>query len=291
MHPNKRIKKEARLRLAERWPGALAVTVTVLVAYFLILMLNEFLLQLHFGFSPEALLPLSDLFGPLGFLLLYVDLMVVFFLLLPLRLGMLRYFFSHATLESTDPALCSAASVFWFFTDWNRYLSALLHGLRMGCRLLLRALISFAPGLFCHIIAQIFCRADFLAFENHTPGDPVPTGILLTASGNLLLAVGLLFFLVQISRYFLVDYLFLEDESRSTRWCIARSSVILHLHRNKILSLGSSFLGWALTCALGFPLLYVVPLTHMSFAVAAKWLLRLAEPIPPAPETILPPQE
>lgn len=281
MHPNKRIKKEARLRLSERWPGALAVTATVLVVYFLITLLNEFLLQLHFGFSPQIILTPATLLSPLGFLLFYVDVMVVFFLLIPLRLGMLRYFFSHATLESTDPDLHPAAAVFWFFTNWNRYLSALLHGLRMGYRLFLRAILSFAPGLFCHIIAQIFCRADFLAFQNHTPGAPIPTGILLISSGNLLLAVGLVFFLVQISRYFLVDYLFLEEESRSTRWCIARSTAILRLHQGKVLALGCSFFGWILTCILGFPILYVAPFAHMSFAVAAKWLLRLAEPIPP----------
>ena len=280
MSPNKRIKKEARLRLNERWPGALAVSAVLWMAFFFLALLNEFLMQVYFGFDAQRIteeMSTASLFHPLGLLQLCTDLLVIFPLLLPLRMGAAKYFYAQATDQPT-----SAAVVFDYFTDWNKYFSALTYNLRLALRLLQWALCSFAPGLICHLVVQFTCKADFLAYENALPGDPIPTGILLTACGNLLLLLGLFFFLPQAVRYFLADYLFLQEETLSHTECFARSVALLRPHRGKVISLGCSMLGWYLLCFLGFPLLYVFPLSQMSFAVSAKWLLRLNSPAPDA---------
>ena len=270
MHLRQTIKYNARRALTGFWVKAVVV-VLFLVGMHLLLWLTNSLLN-YFLQTPSlwSLLVHPQVITRNMFFTLWakmgVTLVVIlcsFVVLPPLRLGIAHWYYQlgGGEPEEIQEIFTAFSSKKLFFRSlWLQFLLTLR-------RLLWGILFLFVP-------ASCLVGSIVILFSNQSE---VPTPLLAINSvffivSLLLLAVCTLFYAMWMQRYFLAQYLVVE-ESLTARQAIARSIHITQGSKGNLLLFHLSFWPWALLCVLILPILYFSPYYDASRALYARYLM------------------
>lgn len=277
MSPEAKVKLEARARLANNnWSKAIAIffiTISIPVLLSICLEFARFLLNVQV--TPGTLYKggnLRDMIAYitaqlrtsrlLEYLVVAVALSVLMSLVtLPLHLGVVRWNYLAAKGESPD-----AGSVFVYFSSVKQYFRAIWFSVLLGLRLLLWAVLLFAPGL-----ALLVLSTDFIMNGNQDYLTAATAGIL---GGSLLLLAGTVLFVLVLLRYFLAAYVVVAKSEKSVNHCIHYSWRRMKGFRKSVFILVLSFIGWFLLSFFVLPVIFVVPYFRVSLATCAKWIMQ-----------------
>ena len=187
---------------------------------------------------------------------------LVFFLLLPVGMGFLRFFWRMLFSAKDNPI-----SVFYYFSDKKLYLktlklfgSILLHAVCVG-------FVLYLPAIAVWLISQSFLYEIL--------GMPIP---IWSANLNYVLsfftttASAILIFIM--IKFYLAPMLFVADDNIDFAEAIHMSKTISKKTSLDFIFLAFSFIGWILLCFLYIPIVFILPyivtsyLVHSRFAVA-----------------------
>lgn len=159
--------------------------------------------------------------------------------------------------------------IFHFFRTGSLFLRGIWY---LFLKLLFSMLWAFLFYLPFSLVAYpvIFYETGFSFFQI----SPSMYGMLYGLSVFLFI-VTTVFYLVFISRYFLADYIIVDDASVSARQALKISSKMMRGHKWQLFSLTLSFFGFFLLIPLtfGIILLFLVPYFHTVRAIYAKRLI------------------
>ena len=256
----KQVKYNAKRYLCNNWGKAISIVLLNTAVYLLfaiIEMMIAQLLELPIGDS-TILMSVSGA-HTLSFILSLLMSIGSFLLMVPLNLGIMRWYHSLSDGVSED-----IMGIFSCFANRKMFFRSLWLSLNTGVRIALTAVLY----LFLPTVG--FVLSSFL-LSSHLSEALFLGSLSLVFSAVLFLLMGG-FFLMRIQRYFLAKYYLLDGET-TVRQAI-RSSV--HATRgicDEILVFKFSFLLWALSSLLVLPVLYFSAYYSMSTMLYARFLM------------------
>lgn len=278
------VKREARNNLAKNnWGKAVAVTIFVLTLVSSISMLTA-LFQLILNIDLEGKITtlfsnFSEIYINQGVLIesfknnvsvnlivyysiLLLVILLSFIILLPIYLGLSRFYYYVSKGESP-----SAAEIFYYFKGRKVFLHSLNFGINIILRCLMWSLVCMLPGTIIMIISGMLSAMPVTSVSLSR------YAVVLVPIAMILLVVGYIFLFAIILRYFLASYLFVSREEMGVRDCIRMSFNNMVGYRISVLKLYITFIPWVLACFFVLPILYVMPYLQASKFTCAKWLL------------------
>lgn len=228
--------------------------VLVICVFFVVFLNNTFLLgELVFSFLRESAYNSKIIrivfFGILGIL--------SYFLLLPLTYGKDIWFY-----ENSKKNRLNVKNLFSFYSVKKSFsvmkLGVIIHVKKLMITFLL-------------LIPSISIGVYLLYYFNEGIGRKML--IVLSASFTLLLLTGIFFSFVLCQKYFLVPYLYYENEPCRVKDIISLSAHIMEKNYFKVAFLKLSFIPWMLLYVFIFPALYVYPYYKLSVSFKAVTLL------------------
>ena len=278
------IKKESRNHLSNNnWGKAVAVTVFVFSMQFAVLLLMDLLslfLQIDiydnldyfvsfisdFRFNQGALIEIFNRISVVNMIeycvLTVLLVIILFFILCPISLGVSRFYYIVSKGESP-----SVAEIFYYFKNKKIYLRSLSCGINIGLRMLLWGIVCMLPGIITLFVSGTFTMAPTIDANLRL------FALLLTILSNLFLIAGLVVYVVIILRYFLTPYVVISREELGVKECINISFRMMKGYRTSVFKLYITFIPWLVACFFVLPLLYVVPYFSTSKMSCAKWLM------------------
>lgn len=140
---------------------------------------------------------------------------------------------------------------------------------------ILTFLVSAFPGITCITVGfQMF----FLAESNSTSG----TGIMLLILGFLLLLLGLAGFCFLISRFFLVPYLYAQNDKLPIRMYFKRSQIYMRGRETQIIGCVASFIPLLLSGVFIIPMFFAYTYFSETMAIYARFFIEQNEMQKPA---------
>lgn len=269
----KAIKKTSRMLLSGNWSRAFACLCFILFASLCFFLLWELLLQIFInvgmiGSDGEIRLMMDNLVGSLmlqgGSLIIIVTLgflLFRFLLVSPLELGETMWYFSLATGSELH-----LGQMFSLYAGNDNFLSALLFKVGLAIRKLFFAVITLAPSA----VAFGLAIAKTRSFAQSRVQAEESDALLLYALGAVLLIAGLILFVAILLRYFLAEYLFVQDPDSKASFHFSTSRRMMKGSTGRVVALFISFIPGLLLCLLIVPVMYVVPVMRASFAVLAS---------------------
>ncbi len=190
-----------------------------------------------------------------------------FVVLSPLRLGVAHWYYQLGGGEPEE-----LLGIFTAFSSKRLFLRSLWLQFQLGLRRLLWGL------LFLSVPAGCLAASVVILFSNQSV---VPTPLQAVNSvffivSLLLLVVCALFYGMWMQRYFLAQYLVLEEDL-TARQAITRSIQVTQGSKGYLLAFHLSFLPWVLLSLLILPILYFAPYYDMSRALYARYLIQRHE--------------
>lgn len=202
----------------------------------------------------------SMAFGAVGFWVAIVA--VALFLLFPLFLGVLRWFW-RLLMGTVD----DLPGLFHYFTAVDRYKRALSVGTGLAVRGGVAGIVTLLPSA----LLTLFSQKTVYSFL-HLPMPSWSSALWL--GSQYLRVAGLVLLAFYLLRYYLAPFLAVADEDMAVEEAFYRSRIIAARTTFDFLSLVVSLLLWLLLSLLVFPLLLTLPyglacyLVHARFAVA-----------------------
>lgn len=242
---NKIVKITARTALGGNWIFSIFAFCIVLFTY-LIISNSVSVLDYIFG---KYLSEIAIVIGTL-------------FILLPLTLGLLRYFWRLLFGSRDNPI-----SVFYYFSDKLLYKKSMTLIFSLFIKFLLWYIILNIP-----LLITKFMAGNFIYDMVDIP-IPVWTANLTNVGKFLKIISSVLIFFIMM-RYYLSPMLFIADDNIESAEAIHMSTVISKKTSVDYIYLILSFFGWFLLSILIIPVIFVLPyfitsyLVHSRFAVA-----------------------
>lgn len=278
------IKKESRNHLSNNnWGKAVAVTVFVFSMKFAVSLLMDLLslfLQIDiydnldyfvsfisdFRFNQGALIEIFNgisVVNMIEYCVLTVLLVIIlFFILCPISLGVSRFYYFVSKGESP-----SVAEIFYYFKNKKNYLRSLSYWINIVLRMLLWGIVCMLPGIITLFVSGTFTMSPTIDANLRL------FALLLTILSNLFLIAGSVIYFIIVLRYFLTSYIVISREDMEIKECINISFSSMKGHRTSVLKLYITFIPWLIACFFVLPLLYVVPYFSTSKMSCAKWLM------------------
>lgn len=261
---SKSVKQTAKELLKGRWPQLIGVTCIAASGYIVVLLAEQLLRMALGGGQTLGQAVGSHNLGGLSPAVLLAELtaaLLLLFLWQPLYLGVQRWFW-----RLSGGADDTVGGVFHYFGSGRLYGRAVRFQLSLLLRILLTALVAFAPAILTYVLtlpgfyAAIGVRAPVVIADLWS----LPSGLA---------ALGLIAFIPWALRYFLAAYLFINDPELSPWQAVSLSARVTRGSRAAYLGLLLSFIGWLLLCLLALPVLFVLPYMTAAGAVFARYAI------------------
>lgn len=212
-----------------------------------------------------------------SFIVQAVFTLITLFVMVPLALGMLEWFWNL-----TDGKKMDVGGVFAWYGSGRLYGKSLLLGFDIGIRSLFWGILTCGAPLAMLIGANYYYYASGINHkqENLSAIDVQKlfiVGILLIF-GILLLLGGILLYIFITSRYIIAPFLMVEDNSRKVSAVVKDSIKYSRKYRWEFTKFILSFVGWAFVCIAVLPLLYVVPYFCSSLSIFSKHIIYAQRP-------------
>ncbi len=191
-----------------------------------------------------------------------VMLIFLLFIILPLFLGLLRYFWRMLFSAKDKPV-----SVFYYFSDKASYKRALLLILSYALKFAIWGALLYIPILIVRLMSEDFIY-DFVNMPI-----PVWTANLSAVISFLKVFSFVLVWFIMI-RYYLAPVLFVANDDIEPAEAMHMSTIISKKSAADFIFLMLSFLGWIILSVFVVPIIFTVPyiitayLVHSRFAVA-----------------------
>lgn len=239
------VKLTAKTALKNNWPKAAAVCVIPVCAW----LISGLAVSLTAYMANEAA-------GAVLFAFLS------FFVLLPLILGVIRFFWRMIFGADDSPV-----SVFYWFSSKNNYLRAVKLEFLLAVRALFFGIILFIPAMIVDLFAGSFLY-DALKI-------PIPlwTSNLYYLSLFLKTVASVILVFI-MARYYMAPFLLIADEEMDAAEAIHMSDVISKSTILDFIYLFFSLIGWIALSVLIIPIMFTLPYiitsvsVHVRFAVA-----------------------
>lgn len=239
------VKLTAKTALKNNWLKTSVSCIIVLFAYFIISISSEFVSTVLNDFAAYVFFGISAVF-----------------LLLPLGLGLIRFFWRFIFGADDNPI-----AVFSYFSCKTEYMRALRLTLALVLRAAGFAILLFFPS----IIVDLFSGAKVYDFLNI----PIPlwTSNLYYLSVFLKTAACVALFFIML-KYYLAPFLIAADENMEVGEALHMSVTVAKGIMLDVLYLIFSFFGWMLLSVFVMPLVFTMPYmltslsVHVRFAVA-----------------------
>ncbi len=245
--PSQVVKITARTALKGRWCEAILAAFT---GYF-----GTLILTLSISLS----LLIKDtnlLFGVAVFALLFG-----IFVLSPLFLGILRYFW-----RLTNSLQNELSGVFYFFSDRTKYFRAIKLCFIMGWRIVTAIFVCMLPYV---IVNALSTDKLYLLIGREIP-IWAPNLILIRA---FLYLVGVICAVIYILRYYLVPVLVAMNDDMLLLEAVHTSSMVAKRSGRAFFSLVFSMIGWIFLTNLIMPALYTLPFLIACYAVHCRFAM------------------
>lgn len=238
------VKHTAKTALKNNWPKAAAVCVIPVCAWLIVGLttsLTAFVANEAVG---------TVLFAVLSF-----------FLLLPLFLGVIRFFWRMIFGADDSPV-----SVFYWFSGKSNYLRAVKLELLLAVRALFFGLILFIPAMIVDLFSGSFLY-DALKI-------PIPLwtsnlyylSLFLKSVASVILAF-------VMARYYIAPFLLIADEDMDAAEAIHMSDVISKSTMLDFIYLFFSLLGWIILSVLIIPIMFTLPYIITSLSVHTRFAI------------------
>ncbi len=266
------IKREAKGLLVNNWSRALAVLCILLLALFMFVLIDQFLIIVLEDVTSMSSAESSQIPGTLIEMLKYAGttqskrnilftlIVSLFYTLIisPLRLGITRWYQSVAICGDLK-----INQVFYYYRTNQLFKSSLMFSIFSAFIMLGVLIISLAPAAGCFGLAISYLDASATATQRSM-------ALPLVAASAALLLVGLIVSLSVIARWFVAKYLYVSGDSYGVLQAFALSRSYTKGRVGEILALFISCVPMWLSCVFVFPLLYAVPMSMTIFAAAAQ---------------------
>ncbi len=238
----KAVKTTALAILKNNWPGAIIAAVIPL-AFFL--SIANILSLLAAAFSTEVV---YVTFG-----------VVMFFVGIPLILGVLRYFWGLCTESSI-----TLAEVFFYFSSLAKYKKAVAFlGLLFG-KLFLQAVALLLPS----IIIDLMSRFPSVIFADSAT--PIWFSNLWIFSLVLRVIAYCIIAFIAL-RYYPAFFMFVSQDDLNIKGILEKSYIISRFFAGDFLSLTTSLLGWVVLSVFFVPLIFTLPYMFMCYMVHSRY--------------------
>lgn len=184
-----------------------------------------------------------------------------FFVLMPLFLGTVRYFWRF-----TDGAEDSPSEVFFYFSSFSLYKRAISCVFAVGLRCAVVVILCLLP----YIAVSLFCEGWIFRFLGAEM--PIWAQGLVLVQGFLLVAGSLGGGLLAL-RYYLFSAVVVMDDEIHPLEALRISSMVARQSQGSFLELLFSLLGWILLSFLLVPLFYTAPLFFGCYAVHCRYAI------------------
>lgn len=269
----KQVKYNARRCLCNNWGKTVSIVLLSTAIYLLFIiieMIANILLQLPAGASSSASAGSETWMA--SFILSIVMATGSFLLIIPLELGITRWYYSLSDGISED-----ILNIFCCFSNRKMFFRSLWLSLNVGVRILLHGLRYLA-------LPAAGIGFSLWMLRSPTAASSFAGSLALVLSGALFLLFAV-FWLIHIQKYFLAKYYLLDGQTTVGK--AIRSSVhATRGIRDEIFLFQLSFLGWGLCSLFILPLLYVSAYYSMSAMLYARFLMeddRRSNSIVPVP--------
>lgn len=241
------VKSTARAALKGRWVEAIIVSCLG--------MFSIFIIQLIFSaismYAGRALM----------YILSAVSIAFFIFLIAPLFLGIIRYFW-----RLTDSAKDDVSAVFYYFGSKKRYFRAVKLTFVLGWRVLGAIVLCMLPFAVTHMLSGTWVYSVL--------GQEVP----IWAANFMFIEVfffiiGVLCSILFVSRYYLAPVIAAMDEDLLLLEAIHISSMVSRRSGSAFISLAVSLFGWILLGALCLPVLYTLPFMIACYVIHARFAM------------------
>lgn len=173
----------------------------------------------------------------------------------PAKNGILRVFYNIANGRGAG-----IADIFHYFKD-GRYLKTLGFNLILALKKIIKAFACF----FLFYVAQGVSTLDT---QNQYTA-------LFVIIQTFLFAGGATLWILWNLKYFLSEFIYIDDENIDISTVFSITNHIIKRHRSDVYMLWCTFLPWAALCFFVLPALYVIPYALTSAATSTKWLVKI----------------
>lgn len=195
---------------------------------------------------------------------------ISFFVMVPLILGMLEWYWNL-----TEGKKTGIGDIFAWYGSLRLYLKSILLNIDICIRVLLWwTLICGLPSAMI-FVARYYSRGIDVTNTNLSASEMQSVLIsgLLLLFGTLLLITGAILFIFVISKYILAYFLAVEDNTRRVRDIVHDSINYSRRYRWELTKFVLSYIGWFITCIALLPIIYVVPYFLSSTAIFSKHII------------------
>ena len=208
---------------------------------------------------------------------------ITFFVMAPLVLGMLEWFWNL-----TGGTKTGVGDIFEWYGSGRLYAKSLILGLNVGVRCLLWGVLTCGIPLLMIGAANFYSSGVDLSKTNLSATDVQNLLIvgLLMIFGVLILLGGILLFIFITSKYIVAYFLIVEDNSRKVSTVICDSIKYSRKFKWEFTKFILSFTGWFFTCIAILPFLYVIPYFCSSLSVFVKHIIYSQRPRETVTDTI-----
>lgn len=238
------IKKASKVTLKGRWSVSIFVISILLIVFFLCIY-SATLLSFVAG----------DLVA--GIFALILEL----FLLYPIALGVIRYFWRLLHDAQDNPI-----AVFYYFSSKKLYFRSLSIVFALAFKVLLYSILLNIPYFIVKTLTHSFL------YELIGLSMPVWTANLasVTVILSLISKIALIFIML---KFYLAPMLFVADDNMEAAEAIHMSSVISKKSYVDFIYLGFSFLGWLLLCGLVIPIIFIFPYAVLAYLIHSRFVI------------------
>lgn len=190
--------------------------------------------------------------------------LAVFFALIviPLNIGIKKWYFTQACRSGEE----YVGIIFGYYKTNTNYVNSLLFELNRLGRLALCFVPAFAPSAILFAISTRITD-DGLVLSDVRHADAI--GLL----GILMLVAGLIIYIVISLRFFLAGYFFVSDKSMSIEDCFKKSVKYMKGKKSYVVDVVMQNRKLYFSSVLLIPLVYCIPMHHMSLANCARTII------------------
>ncbi|MDF2566774.1 MAG: hypothetical protein K0R90_230 [Oscillospiraceae bacterium] len=179
-----------------------------------------------------------------------------FLIMSPFFVGIIKFFYD--IIQGDQAKVCT---IFKFFSP-KLFLKTIYFKINIFIRLFFWAIAINVPAILSFMAVRF-------AFDSNGGYFDATILFLTLLMLGLILVCGLILFYVSL-RYFLADYLFIEDPGQKIHKIIKTSVVAMKQNKAEIFKLCFSFVIWYLLCLLVLPVIFVASYVLSSASIYAK---------------------
>lgn len=199
-----------------------------------------------------------------------VFMVVSFFVLVPLVLGMLEWYWNLTGGKKTG-----VGDIFAWYGSSRLYTKSILLNIAICIRVILWWILICGLPTVMIFVARYYSKGISIKSTNLSLPEiqSLLISSLLLLFGVTLFIAGTILFIFVVSRYMLAYFFAVEDSTRKVSDMIHDSILYSHGYRWEITKFILSYFGWFITCVLLLPIIYVAPYFLSSTTILSKHII------------------